>query len=705
MLCMGTNWNIIRGHSWKDELYEFSLKYLRDPTVIKNSGMTPKERQLFRNRIKHYKIQVNNNGTDQLVLEDNNIPPYVTSTIYTGTLPVIYKVIKKSNIEPTLRKFLDNIDNHAMSTHTLYDRVIKANFLGISREAVTNFLKQIYLVKKVITTPYKPIIQSFRPTFPFEYWQMDLINLSKITKSNKGYSWILVIVDIFSKFIYLFPLQDNSSISIRNVLQRLFLSGDIPSKLGSDNELAFRSTDVKKLLDHFGVIRILGKPHSPQTQGFVENKNKQIKKSISVYLSKYKTNVYYDMLDSIAFAINNLKHSVTNLSPMEVHRGRHIGVNGFFNIEVNEEENEISNDEYKKTVEFHKKLQDKRNELVRKRIFNTANRRETSERESQLNVGDYVHVSTYVMSRDNTKVQPNQIKIKMNSEIKLKNPLSYKKRDTDEIVYVKDLKQYPKSLFSSIALKKDKWVWQKWPKDITQNTLNVFVIVAKTPDNRYKLAFIEPQKNDYKWSVYKLESTQNKTYTELFSYTELMKISREDLTDAYKAPIRPDFGFIPHDPKPVIKKKVIQKEIKQIPTSRSAKYVKKDDIEKLFKKLNSETWKQYRSRITSKLSLSNREKIDKSDDLSPESKIQIAYMFSYSTNSGTITLKRDIGYVLGFAKKNINERNRYIFSIYFDNGDNNMKVWNIQLLPSNYGEMSKENGWIFTSVTDHDTWL
>ena len=705
MLCMGTNWNIIRGHSWKDELYEFSLKYLRDPTVIKNSGMTPKERQLFRNRIKHYKIQVNNNGTDQLVLEDNNIPPYVTSTIYTGTLPVIYKVIKKSNIEPTLRKFLDNIDNHAMSTHTLYDRVIKANFLGISREAVTNFLKQIYLVKKVITTPYKPIIQSFRPTFPFEYWQMDLINLSKITKSNKGYSWILVIVDIFSKFIYLFPLQDNSSISIRNVLQRLFLSGDIPSKLGSDNELAFRSTDVKKLLDHFGVIRILGKPHSPQTQGFVENKNKQIKKSISVYLSKYKTNVYYDMLDSIAFAINNLKHSVTNLSPMEVHRGRHIGVNGFFNIEVNEEENEISNDEYKKTVEFHKKLQDKRNELVRKRIFNTANRRETSERESQLNVGDYVHVSTYVMSRDNTKVQPNQIKIKMNSEIKLKNPLSYKKRDTDEIVYVKDLKQYPKSLFSSIALKKDKWVWQKWPKDITQNTLNVFVIVAKTPDNRYKLAFIEPQKNDYKWSVYKLESTQNKTYTELFSYTELMKISREDLTDAYKAPIRPDFGFIPHDPKPVIKKKVIQKEIKQIPTSRSAKYVKKDDIEKLFKKLNSETWKQYRTRITSKLSLSNREKIDKSDDLSPESKIQIAYMFSYSTNSGTITLKRDIGYVLGFAKKNINERNRYIFSIYFDNGDNNMKVWNIQLLPSNYGEMSKENGWIFTSVTDHDTWL
>ena len=54
---MTINWNIIRGHSWKDELYDFSLKYLRNPDVIKNSGMTPKERQLFKNRIKHYKIQ------------------------------------------------------------------------------------------------------------------------------------------------------------------------------------------------------------------------------------------------------------------------------------------------------------------------------------------------------------------------------------------------------------------------------------------------------------------------------------------------------------------------------------------------------------------------------------------------------------------------------------------------------------------------
>ena len=60
-----------------------------------------------------------------------------------------------------------------MSAHALYDRVIRANILGISREAVTNFLRQMYIVKKVITTPYKPVIQSFRPTFPFEYWQME----------------------------------------------------------------------------------------------------------------------------------------------------------------------------------------------------------------------------------------------------------------------------------------------------------------------------------------------------------------------------------------------------------------------------------------------------------------------------------------------------------------------------------------------------
>lgn len=706
------NWNVIRGHTWTDSLYNFSLKYLRDPDVIKNSGMTPKQKNLFKNRIKYYMIQEERDGTESLVLEDNNIPPYMMNTIYRGTLPVIYKVVKQSEIEATLRSFIDNVENHAISTHSLYDKVIRANLLGISRDAVSKFLKQMYLIKKVITTPYKPIIQSFRPTFPFEYWQMDLIDLNKISKSNKGFAYILVIIDIFSKFIYLVPIQDKENITIRNVLQRIFLSGDIPSKLGSDNELAFRSDEVKKLLDHFGVIRILGKPHSPQTQGFVENKNKQIKRSISLYLSKYKTNVYYDMLDSISFAINNMKHSVTKLSPMEIHRGRQLGVSGFFNIPIDETEGDISNQEYKKVVSLQKQVENKRNEFVRRRIFENAERNEIRNQDKEvLHVGDYVHIATFVITNTQCpNIQPNQIKLRMKiddilRDVKLKNPLRYRSRETGDFVVVKDLKQYPRTLFSAMALKNEKWTWKNWPKDTTPNTQNVFIVTEKTPDKRYKLAFIEPQKNDYKWSVFKLENLRDKKYSQLFSVTELMKINRDDITEAYKAPVRPDFGFIPHNPKPVKKKPIIiPSSPKQIPTTRSAKYVKKEHVTELFTKNTNEIWKSYKRRITEKLSLSDKQMINNLNELPNENRIQIEYMFSFNANSNAFHIKKEVGFILGFAKKKIEEKNRFMFSVFFPDEQNDNKVWDIPLIPNKYGMMSEEDGWKFVSVTPHESW-
>lgn len=706
------NWNAIRGHTWTDSLYTFSLKYLRNPDVMKNSGMTPKQKQLFKNRIKYYKIQENADGTERLVIEDDNIPPYLTNTIYTGRLPVIYKVVQESKIESTLRTFIDTVENHAISAHSLYDKVIRANLVGITRDAISKFLRQMYLIKKVITTPYKPVIQSFRPTFPFEYWQMDLIDLIKISKINRGFAYVLVIIDIFSKFIYLIPIQDKDNITIKNVLQRVFLSGDIPSKLGSDNELAFRSDEVKQLLDHFGVIRILGKPHSPQTQGFVENKNKQIKRSISLYMSKYKTSVYYDMLDSIAFAINNTKHSVTKLSPMEVHRGRQLGVNGFFNIPVNEPEGEISNQEYKRTVLMQKEIENKRNEIVRRRIFENAKKSEIRNQNSEvLQIGDYVHIATFVMTNDqSSNVQPNQIKLRMKindilRDVKLKNPLRYKNRESGEFVLVKDLKKYPKTLFSSISLKNDKWTWKNWPRDITPTTSNVFIVTDKTPDKRYKLAFIEPQKNDYKWSVFKLENFRDKKYSQLFSYSELLKIDRDDITDAYKAPVRPDFGFIPHNPRPVKKKPlVVQPVPKPIPTARSAKYVKREHVEQLFTKNTGETWKSYKNKINEKLSLANKQMISSLDELPSDNRIKIEYMFSYDANSNAFSIKKEIGFILGFAKKKVEEKNRFLFSVFFPDEETDKKVWDIYLKVHKYGMMSEDDGWKFINVTPHESW-
>ena len=42
--------------------------------------------------------------------EDNNIPFYVKSTIYTEELPVIYKVVRPSERDDVIKEFMNNVE-------------------------------------------------------------------------------------------------------------------------------------------------------------------------------------------------------------------------------------------------------------------------------------------------------------------------------------------------------------------------------------------------------------------------------------------------------------------------------------------------------------------------------------------------------------------------------------------------------------------
>ena len=73
--------------------------------------------------------------------------------------------------------------------------------------------------------------------FPFEHWQMDLIDMSRedLRIANKSYTWIIVIIDIFSKFVYIHPIVNKEPNTVSAVLEKIFLSGDIPKKIQHDD--------------------------------------------------------------------------------------------------------------------------------------------------------------------------------------------------------------------------------------------------------------------------------------------------------------------------------------------------------------------------------------------------------------------------------------------------------------------------------------
>ena len=408
-------------------------------------------------------------------------------------------------------------------------------------------------------------------------------------------------------------------------------------------------------------------------------------------MNKYNTRKYYDILDSIAFAINNCKHSVTKMSPMEVHRGRHLNVQGFFNSVQTIESKDINENELtKNVVEKQKKLYDQRNEYIRQKLYNVANEREYKHKDNIIfKPGTYVQIATYQTVDSN--IQPIQIKLTLFDTIVYpQNPLYYIKKETSSTVYVKDLKIYPKSLFNKATLKKDKWLFKKSINSVFKHSFFIIGSVTlnqNTKKHMYKLYYIDPNQNDYKYSVQRLINYDNGEYSDIFYTESLQIVQHEYIPDILKTPERPDFNFVD-----LLEGPSKKKEKQFVPTS--------ENVLKFLSYLENESDENYEKRITKKLNLINNDKIKSLKNIDFEHRVSIKYYFE--DNEGNLI--HELGYILSFKLNRGLIKNKYSnmleqgdpFMVYFPY-DKQKKKWDLELDPIKY-DRKMLDGWIFVKV-------
>ena len=57
--------------------------------------------------------------------------------------------------------------------------------------------------------------------FKDNIWGADLADMHLISKFNKGFRFLLCMIDIFSKYSWDVPLKDNKSVTITNAFQKI----------------------------------------------------------------------------------------------------------------------------------------------------------------------------------------------------------------------------------------------------------------------------------------------------------------------------------------------------------------------------------------------------------------------------------------------------------------------------------------------------
>ena len=137
---------------------------------------------------------------------------------------------------------------------------------------------------------------------PFERWHMDFLKLSK---TNEGYQYLLLVVDSFTRWVEAFPMKNQESKEVAKVLfAQIFSRFGAPRKLVSDLGKQFTSNLILSLCEIFNVKKHFTSAYHPQTNSFCERNNRTIIQSIRAYCDKDQNN-WPSKIPGILMALRN----------------------------------------------------------------------------------------------------------------------------------------------------------------------------------------------------------------------------------------------------------------------------------------------------------------------------------------------------------------------------------------------------------------
>lgn len=139
--------------------------------------------------------------------------------------------------------------------------------------------------------------------------------LPAITSKKKH---LLVVVDAFTKYVKLYPVNSTSPKEVICSLQKYFEYYSRPVRIISDRGSCFTSNEFNSFVDGCNIDHIKNATCAPQANGQVEKVNRIIKNMLGK-LSQHIDNAdWTKRLKDVEFAINNAKHSTTGLTLCEL---------------------------------------------------------------------------------------------------------------------------------------------------------------------------------------------------------------------------------------------------------------------------------------------------------------------------------------------------------------------------------------------------
>ena len=155
-----------------------------------------------------------------------------------------------------------------------------------------------------------------------------------IRKFNKGFRFLLCVIDIFSKYAWVIPLKGKKGVSVVNAFQKILdKSKRKPNKIWVDKGSEFYNSSFKKWLkdNDIEMYSIHNEGKSVVAERFI----KALKTKIYKYTTSVSKKAYISKLDdTVVDEYNNTYHRTIKMKPADVKDNTYID----FKKEVNDKD-------------------------------------------------------------------------------------------------------------------------------------------------------------------------------------------------------------------------------------------------------------------------------------------------------------------------------------------------------------------------------
>ena len=246
----------------------------------------------------------------------------------------------KTQIHKILKNHFSKISKPgSFSGINSFIRGLKESKINVKRSQVIDFLQSedSYTLHKPVKKKFKRnryIVNGIDDTF-----QIDLIDLSNISKYNDNYKYLFTCIDVFSKYSWVKPLKTKKAEESLKVFLEILSEGRKPSKIHADQGNEFNG--IKKYSKENEIN--FYSTFSDTKACVVERFNRTLKTIMFRKITHQQNNHrYLDFLPKIVKTYNNTYHSTIKTKPNLVDKKNELQIwSQMYNYDLSDENKNV----------------------------------------------------------------------------------------------------------------------------------------------------------------------------------------------------------------------------------------------------------------------------------------------------------------------------------------------------------------------------